>query len=226
MLLTMGQPAIHTVLLDMAVLGDTSILQTTPAQLTPPPACRMSAPMDVQRTASASLVPRITPFVPATEARITRRVVAAVTQFLTLAQLILADAQLTLTRIVAVHTGLRGPAATLMLVAPALVTALLVILDQPVMGMEPLVIPDQTLAMELSAILDLTATPTQTTIMVQYVRFITLHTPHIVLARFTGTHHVIVKLVFQGISALFNPQETLFLKLPAGAYPSLQLLLR
>lgn len=80
--------------------------------------------------------------------------------------------------------------------------------------------------MELSAILDLTATPTQTTIMVQYVRFITLHTPHIVLARFTDTHHVIVKLVFQGISALFNPQETLFLKLPAGAYPSLRLLLR
>ena len=48
---TMGQAAIHTVLLDMAVLGDTRILQTTPAGLTPLPACRIAPPMDVHRTA-------------------------------------------------------------------------------------------------------------------------------------------------------------------------------
>ena len=99
--------------------------------------------------------------VPATEARITRSRLVEVTTFLTLVQptfvqVTIADAQLTLTRIVALHTGLRGPPAALITEAPALLTALLVILDQPVMGMEPLVIPDQTLTMELSAILDLT----------------------------------------------------------------------
>lgn len=135
-------------------MGDTRIVQTTPAQLTPPNAWGMPPPMDVHRTVSASHVPRITPEVvvatelQAMETRIIRgdRITSMVTsQQATLVQVTLADAHLTVTTIVALDTGLRGPAATFMLEAPALVTALLVIVDQPVVGMESLVIPDQTL---------------------------------------------------------------------------------